>query len=48
MRDSFALELKKLISKNKKIILITGDLGFGVFDEIRKEFPKKFYQCRSR
>ena len=42
MRDSFALELKNLISKNKKIILITGDLGFGVFDDIRKEFPENF------
>ena len=42
MRDSFALELKNLISKNRKIILITGDLGFGVFDDIRKDFPENF------
>ena len=42
MRDSFALELKNLISINKKIILITGDLGFGVFDDIRKDFPENF------
>ena len=42
MRDAFASELKNLISKDSQIILITADLGFGVFDEIRNEYPDNF------
>jgi transketolase len=28
--------------KNKKIWVVTGDLGYGMFDRIRKDFPKRF------
>ena len=42
MRDSFAEELITLISDDNRIMLLTGDLGFGVFDEIRERFPDNF------
>ena len=42
MRYAFIQELTKLASKNKNIILLTADLGFTVFEEFAKKFPKQF------
>ena len=42
MRDVFIRQLCKLIPEYPNIILITGDLGFGVLDRFREEFPKNF------
>ncbi|MFA7709779.1 MAG: transketolase C-terminal domain-containing protein [Candidatus Neomarinimicrobiota bacterium] len=42
MRDHFIKRLSELVENNPDIILITGDLGFGVFDNFRKAFPKNF------
>jgi transketolase len=45
MRRIFAKFLKESISKNKNIVLVTSDLGYGMFDEIRDEFPNNFINC---
>lgn len=42
MRDSFTSELTLMVEKDPNIILITGDLGFGVFDDFNKRFPNNF------
>lgn len=42
MRDAFAKQLYNLAKKDKDIIFITGDLGFGVFDEFAKSFPNQY------
>lgn len=42
MRDTFINELTKIASNDPNIILLTGDLGFGVFEEFRELFPKQF------
>lgn len=42
MRGYFAYELYKAIAKDKRIILITGDLGYGMFNQIREQFPNQF------
>ena len=42
MRDHFINELSSLIDEFPNIILMTGDLGFGVFDDFRKNFPDNF------
>tara|TARA_Y100000588_G_C14280386_1_gene936821 strand:+ start:11747 stop:12670 length:924 start_codon:yes stop_codon:yes gene_type:complete len=42
MRDTFAEELESLISEDSNIIFLTGDLGFGVFDSLRKNYPQNF------
>lgn len=42
MRDHFIKRLSLLAEKNENIILVTGDLGFGVFDQYRKDFKKQF------
>jgi len=42
MRNAFATYLLELAREDKSILLITGDLGFGVFDNFRKELPDQF------
>lgn len=42
MRGWFAYALYQQMKKNKDIILITGDLGYKVFDDIRDEMPDQF------
>ena len=42
MRDLFIKTLTELSEENSDIILITGDLGFGVLDDYRKRFPNNF------
>ena len=42
MRDAFIKRLCELAQNNPQIMLITGDLGFKVFDEFRAKFPRQF------
>ena len=42
MRDSFANTLLEEAKKNSSIVLVTGDLGFGVLDKFQQELPKQF------
>lgn len=42
MRDKFTATLHTLAEKDKNIILITGDLGFGVLKKYWEDFPKQF------
>ena len=42
MRDAFVKTLLEEAKKDKNIILITGDLGFGVLDKFQKELPNQF------
>ena len=42
MRNSFINNLIKKRKKNKNIILITGDLGFSVFENYISQFPTSF------
>jgi len=43
MRRQFAKDLYELMKKDKNIILITADLGYGMLDRIRNELPEQFY-----
>jgi len=42
MRDSFVAQLLEMAEQDDRLILLTGDLGFGIFDEFTKRFPKQF------
>jgi len=42
MRDAFIETLLDEAKKDENIILITGDLGFGVLDKFQKELPNQF------
>ena len=41
MRTAFASELEKIM-ENENAFLLTGDLGFSVFERIRERFPKQY------
>ena len=40
MRRDFAKKLYDAMEKDTRIFLITADLGYGVLDDIRRDFPK--------
>ena len=42
MRDSFVHSIESLAKENNDVILITADLGFGIFNKFREKFPKQF------
>ena len=42
MRDIFARELMRLAGADERIMFVTGDLGFGVFEEFKAEYPKQY------
>lgn len=45
MRKQFFIELYELMAANEKIVVLTGDLGYGGFDKIREDFPTRFINC---
>tara|TARA_B100001057_G_scaffold297584_1_gene297848 strand:- start:988 stop:1473 length:486 start_codon:yes stop_codon:yes gene_type:complete len=42
MRRKFGKLIDKLAKKDKKIYLLVGDIGYGIFDDFRKNHPKRF------
>ncbi len=42
MRKQFGKTITKLADKDKDIYLVVSDIGFGIFDEFRIKFPKRF------
>jgi len=45
MRNAFAQEITNLAKKNKKIVLLSGDIGNRLFDKFRASFPERYYNC---
>lgn len=43
MRKKFANILKNEMYKNEKLYLLTADLGFGILNDIRQEFPNRAF-----
>ena len=43
MRRCFGKVINELAKKDDKIVLIVGDIGYGIFDNFRKENPGKFF-----
>lgn len=42
MRDQFIARLTEMAAADPRVMLITGDLGFGVLDQYRERFPRQF------
>lgn len=42
MRRTFGRVLYELMKEDNNIILICGDIGFGIFDNIQRDFPDRF------
>lgn len=47
MRKDFAELLFQEMAVNENIYLITGDLGYGLWDKIRDTYPDRFYNVGS-
>lgn len=47
MRKEFAEMLFKEMAVNKDIYFITGDLGYGLWDDVRDTYPDRFYNVGS-
>ena len=47
MRKEFATFLHKEMSYNDNIVLLTGDLGYGLWDKIKIDYPDRFYNVMS-
>ena len=45
MRKIFINQLVKAATKNKKIVLIVGDLGYGIVEPFKKKFPDRFFNA---
>ena len=43
MRRKFGKIIDELAKKDKKIVLLVGDIGYGIFDDFRKNHPNKFF-----
>lgn len=43
MRKKFSELLYQKMSERKNIVLIVGDLGYGVWDKIKLDYPDRFY-----
>jgi transketolase len=42
LRRRFADEIYSAMKKNKDIFVVTGDLGYKIWDQIRSDFPDRF------
>ena len=47
MRKEFASFLHAEMALNEKLILLTGDLGYGLWDKIKIDYPDRFYNVMS-
>lgn len=47
MRKVFSQLLHERMSVDPRIVVLTGDLGYGLWDKIRLDFPKRFYNVGS-
>lgn len=45
MRNAFVNEITKISEKDKKIVILVGDIGYKLYDNYKKKFPKRFYNC---
>lgn len=45
MRNAAIKAVEELARKDKNVILISGDLGFGVLDNFRSEIPEQYYNA---
>ena len=45
MRNAFAKAVTELAEVDNEIILLSGDIGNRLFDNFKKNFPNRFYNC---
>lgn len=47
MRKQFVDYLEQQVQSNPNIILVTADLGYGLFDSFKEKYPNNFVNCGS-
>lgn len=47
MRKAFAAQLLKMMGENESIVLITADMGYGLWDAVRDTYPSRFFNVGS-
>jgi transketolase len=47
MRKQFSELLHEIMSEDERIVLLTGDLGYGLWDKIKIDYPSRFYNMGS-
>ena len=47
MRKKFSSKLHSEMSTNKDIVVLTGDLGYGLWDRIKIDYPDRFFNFGS-
>ena len=45
MRDAFTRALMREAAKDDRLMLVTGDLGFGVLKPFWETYPEQFVNC---
>ena len=45
MRNTFAKEMTRLAKENKKLVLLSGDIGNRMFDQFKFVNPQRFINC---
>ena len=45
MRNAFAEELVRVAEQVPQTVLLSGDIGNRLFDEFKKRFPRRFFNC---
>ena len=43
MRRKFGKLINEIAKKDEKVILLVGDIGYGIFDDFRENHPKRFF-----
>ncbi len=43
MRRKFGKIINQIAKNDDKVVLLVGDIGYGIFDDFRKDNPKKFF-----
>lgn len=45
MRNAFAEEITKIATEDKRLVLLSGDIGNKLFDKFKNAAPQRFYNC---
>ena len=45
MRTAFIAAMSTLAKSDRRVMLLTGDLGYSVFEKFQSEFPEQFLNC---
>jgi len=45
MRNAFAATLGQLAAADERVVMLSGDIGNRLFDDFKKRFPNRFFNC---